>query len=161
MKKVILDTNCLIIYVLGLINPSLIEKHKKTSLYDETDFTLMQGLIKSPDNLLILPNIWTEVDNLLNRHLNGNNKYYYIETVKKIMEQNVEKYLESKIAANDTNMYDIGITDTLILKEALSCELLITADSDLSDRANGWNVKVFDFKKYKNDKIKPKYLKYT
>ena len=159
MQKVILDTNCLIIYILGLINPLLIEKHKKTSIYDETDFTKILELVRSLDNLLILPNIWTEVDNLLNRHLSGNNIYYYIETVKGIMELNVEKYLESKIAVNDANLHDLGITDTLILKEAIYCDLLITADSALSDRAKSLNIKVFDFKKYKNDIIQSKYLR--
>lgn len=153
-EKVLVDTNCLIIYVLGIINPILINTNKNTSIYDESDFYLLLELIKSPDNLLILPNIWTEVDNLLNRNLTGNNKYLYFERIKSVMQENVEKYIESIEATNDANFYQLGITDTLILKEAKNCELLITSDGDLSHRASAQGIKVFDLAKYKNEQIK-------
>jgi rRNA-processing protein FCF1 len=152
--KVLVDTNCLIIYVLGIINPVLINTNKNTSIYDESDFYLILELIKSPDNLLILPNIWTEVDNLLNRNLTGNYKYLYFERIRSVMQENVEKYIESVEATKDVNFYQLGITDTLILIEAKNCELLITSDGDLSDRANAQGIKVFDMSKYKNEQIK-------
>lgn len=155
-QKIIIDTNCLIVYVLGFINPALINTNKNTSIYDETDFPLLLKLIKSPDNLLILPNIWTEVDNLLNRSLTGNNKYLYINRIRTIMNDNVEKYIESIEATKNVNFYQLGITDTLILEEAKNCQLLITSDGDLSDRASAQGIKVFDLSKYKNEQIKSK-----
>lgn len=62
----IIDTNSLIILVLGLMDPRMIDTHKRTSIYDKSDFKALLSIIGDLKTLVIIPNVWTELDNLLN-----------------------------------------------------------------------------------------------
>jgi len=96
---ILIDTNALLILVLGLIDPQSINKNKRASIYDEQDFYLLLSIIKDFSNLVILPNIWTELDNLLN-NLTGDNKYKYCEILKRLSLETKEEYLETTIGIN-------------------------------------------------------------
>ena len=95
---ILVDTNALILLLIGLIDVRLISTHKRTSIYDEQDFYDLQSIIQPIDKLVVLPNIWTEVDNLLNR-FEGAHRYSYIQKITEIIKSTSEKFLESSIAA--------------------------------------------------------------
>ncbi|MEQ9305729.1 MAG: hypothetical protein RJQ14_17580 [Marinoscillum sp.] len=138
----LIDTNALIVLVLGLIDPSLISKNKRTSIYSEGDFLKLVQVIEDLDKLITIPNVWTEVDNLLNRI--GYLKYEYVDQLKVLMSQTEERYLSSNIALSQAEFWSLGITDTLLLQVAKECDLLITSDSELSDFANANGINVYD-----------------
>ena len=150
---ILIDSNSLIVLLLGLMNPSLINSHSKTSIYEEEDFHNLLFAIERIESLVVLPNIWTEVDNLLNR-FSGSNKALYVEKIINTMKVTSEKYLESHIVENNYAFYDLGLTDTLILECAKNCEMLITSDSALSDYARADGIKVYDMKELKNERFK-------
>lgn len=150
---IIIDSNSLLVLLLGLINPSLINTHSKTSIYDEEDYHTLVDVIQDINNVIVLPNIWTEVDNLLNK-LSGGYKDLYIQKIVQTIKETSEKYIESKVVENNYAFYDLGLTDTLILEYAKDCEMLITSDSQLSDYAKANGVTVFDLKELKNERIK-------
>ncbi len=135
------------------MNPSLINKHKKTSIYDSEDFQNLLTMIGSIDSLVVLPNIWTEVDNLLN-NFKGNQKELYLERTIQTIKSTTEVYLQSSLVATSYAFYDLGLTDTLLLEHAKNCDLLITSDSALSDYAKSQGIKVFDMKQMANYKLK-------
>lgn len=149
----LIDSNSLLVLILGLMNPSLINKHKKTSIYSEEDFDYLIEVIGNIDSLVVLPNIWTEVDNLLN-NFNKNYKDLYIQIIIETIKTTTEKYLQSSNVEENYAFYDLGLTDTLILEHAKNCELLITSDSTLSDYARSQGVEVFDLKELINDRLK-------
>lgn len=149
----LIDSNSLLILILGLMNPSLINKHKKTSIYSEEDFEYLIEVIGNIDSLVVLPNILTEVDNLLNK-FKGNYKDLYVEKIIQTIKNTTEQYLESSLIEENYAFYDLGLTDTLILEHAKNCELLITSDSTLSDYARSQGVEVFDLKELINNKLK-------
>lgn len=64
--KILIDSNALVLLIIGLIDQNLTSKNKRTSIYRKKDFEQLLLRIDSLENLVILPNIWTEVDNLLN-----------------------------------------------------------------------------------------------
>lgn len=103
---------------------------------------------------MVLPNIWTEVDNLLNKHYNKKYKELYVKKIIETIKCTTEKYLASSLIENNSAFYDLGLTDTLILEHAKFCKLLITSDSKLSDYAFSKGIKVFDMKKMANEKLK-------
>ncbi|HBL75208.1 MAG: hypothetical protein A2W90_06025 [Bacteroidetes bacterium GWF2_42_66] len=150
---IVIDSNSLIVLLLGLINPSLINKHSKTSIYDEQDFYTLMEVIKDIKTLVVLPNIWTEVDNLLNK-FTGAYKTQYVQQIIQTIKESSEKYIESHTVENNYAFYDLGLTDTLILEIAKECEMLITSDSQLSDYARANGVTVFDLKEFKNKSLK-------
>ena len=68
-KKIILDTNVFILYLIGMIAPHKIKTHKRTSIYTVEDYEFLIATMNnfgSDLELIICPNITTEVDNFLN-----------------------------------------------------------------------------------------------
>lgn len=135
------------------MNPSMINSHSKTSIYGEEDFYNLLGAIKNIESVVVLPNIWTEVDNLLNK-FTGERKNLYVKKLISTIKATSEEYLESRIIENRYEFYDLGLADTLILEHAKNCEMLITSDSALSDYARAYGIKVYDMKELKNASLK-------
>lgn len=149
-----IDTNSLVVLIVGLINPSLFQSHPRTSIYNEDDFNDLITLIGNLENLVILPNVWTELDNLLNK-FTGTLKSDYVESVKKMLKKSTEKYIKSEIIFSYENyFYDLGFTDTILLECSKNCNLLITNDSMLSDYAKAFGIKVYDIVEEKNKKFR-------
>ena len=149
---ILIDTNALIILILGQINPKLIDTHKRTSIYEEQDYYDILSIINKIEDLVVLPNVWTEVDNLLNG-FNGNHKYLYIENITTVIKKSSEIFLNSIIAVESDSFYNLGLTDSLLLELAKECELLITSDSSLSDQARAKGIKIFDVVANRNSRL--------
>lgn len=61
----IIDTNVLVVLLIGLYNPVLISKCPKTSDYNSDDFVYIRRLIADTKaNIIVTPHILTEVSNL-------------------------------------------------------------------------------------------------
>lgn len=147
-----IDTNALLILIIGSIDCKIFKTHRRTSIYGEIDYDILVGLIKDFKNLVVTPNIWTEVDNLLN-DFNGSYKDLYISQMKKVTAIINEEYIESFKAFESDNVFELGLTDTQILSVSIKCKRLITADSKLSDYAKAYGVEVFDLVKERNQRL--------
>ena len=150
-----IDSNVLVILILGLIDPNLIGKDKRTSIYEKEDFYDLLNVIGAIDKLVVLPNIWTEVDNLLN-HISGSYKYQYIEKITSTIRVTSEEYVKSYVATQSQSFINLGLTDSLIMDLAKKCDFLITDDSRLSDSARANGILVYDIKSIRNEKLKRK-----
>lgn len=148
----LIDTNALIILILGLMNPKYISNHKRTSIYEEQDFYDLVAFVGDFQKLIVLPNVWTEVDNLLN-NFSGNQKIDYIENIVNTLKLTTEIYIKSETAVEGYGFYDLGLTDSLLLSHSKKCEVLITSDSQLSDYALANGVLVYDLVKNRNDRL--------
>ena len=149
---IVIDTNALIILILGQIDPKLIDSHKRTSIYEERDYYDLLSVVVNFENLVVLPNVWTEIDNLLNG-FTGNHKYYYIQSITSIIKKSSEKFISSINAVKSESFYSLGLTDSLLLELAKECTLLITSDSSLSDQAKAKGIKVFDVVENRNSRL--------
>jgi hypothetical protein len=150
---ILIDSNVLVILILGLIDPNLIGKDKRSSIYEKEDFHKLLDVIGSIDKVVVLPNIWTEVDNLLN-HISGSYKFQYIEKITSTIRATSEEYLKSSTVNENPNFINLGLTDTLILDFAKRCDFLITDDSRLSDFACANGILVYDMKSIRNERLK-------
>lgn len=149
---ILIDTNALIILIVGQIDSKLINSHRRTSIYEEQDYYDLLTVIKDYNNLTVLPNVWTEVDNLLN-NFGGEQKYKYILAIKETIKSSSEKYITSLIGIESDSFFGLGLTDSLLLKFAKECEFLITSDSSLSDYAIASGIKVYDIVKNRNIRL--------
>lgn len=150
---ILIDANSLIVLLIGAIDPKLIASHKRTSIYEEEDYANLLRVIGSLDKLIVLPNIWAEVDNLLNS-FSGNYKWRYVQAFRKLIQLTSEKYIQSSTATENIHFFDIGLTDSLILELGKECELLITSDSKLSDFAKAEGIKVYDLVEIRNQRLR-------
>ena len=145
MNDIVIDTNALVLFVLGTVNEGYIGKHKCLSIYSLEDYSYLINLISRSCRIITSPNVLTEVDNLCNR-LKGDDKYRYIKIFREISNSYQEKYRETKKIVKDELMWDIGLTDVVLIDIAKKSDLLITADSSLSDKARAEGIKVIDLK---------------
>lgn len=149
---IIIDSNALVVLIVGLIDPNLLKNHKRTSIYDEEDFRELLNIVGDLSKVIVLSNVWTEVDNLLNG-FSGLYKYRYINSISALIASTTEKSIPAATVTSRYEFYDLGLTDTLILDEAKNCQLLITSDSMLSDYAIANGIQVYDLVKVKNQKL--------
>ena len=134
------------------MDTKLLKTHKRTSIYEESDYYDLLTVIGDINQLLVLPNVWTETDNLLN-NFSGNYKYPYITTITSMIKSTYEKFVGSSVATECEYFLELGITDSLILACAKDCDMLITSDSELSDYAIASNIKVYDMVKVRNERL--------
>lgn len=147
---ILIDTNAFIILVLGIIDKTLINKHKRTSIYSDTDYDNLINFIGDDlSKILVIPNIWTEVDNLLNNTL-ANYKYQYYLTIKQLFNNTTEQYFETKKLTKSLYLDQVGITDSIIIEIAKKCKCIVTGDSRLSDIAIANGIKVYDLVELRN-----------
>jgi len=149
---ILIDSNALVLLIVGFIDPRIIAKHKRTSIFVEKDFDDLVEFIGDFSRLIVLPNIWTEVDNLLNS-FSGDRKEKYVVLLKELVSQTTEKYINSALAVNSDYFMALGLTDVLVLELGQRCNCLITADLELSDLASANSVKVYDLKRKVNDRL--------
>lgn len=146
---IVIDTNALVLLLVGLIDPRQIEVNSRTSIYTDEDFHKLVRVIGQFEDLLTLPNVWTEVDNLLNG-FNGGHKEKYVQIISQIISKSTEKYLDSSSALNGYHFYPLGLTDSLLLALAKDAKLLITSDSQLSLYALSEGINVYDIVNERN-----------
>lgn len=131
-KTVILDTNILLVYLVGCVNPQLIKTFPKTnSRYCPDDFKILDDLLRNFTKFTTTPNILTEVSNL-GSHLNGAAKEQFFEFLSKFIQMTTEKYVPSAEISQDWFFIEFGITDRGIFELAKTEYLVITDDFRLS-----------------------------
>ena len=150
-NKVVLDTNAFILYMVGLIQPNSINKHKRCSIYDYDIFEFVIALIKDKQ-IITCPNIITEMDNLLNSY-RDEYKIKYILLLQQVLENSVEDYYKSLEFVAKHHFFSIGLTDSIILEMSKEADFLISGDSDLCDNARSLNIEVVDLKEYVSIKL--------
>ena len=138
----LIDTNSLVLLILGHIDTRLINSNKRTSIFEEQDYYDLFNVIGDLNNLVVIPNVWTELDNLLNKSI-GKRKYDYVESFKQIVKKTTEEFLETRKGIECDSFNELGLTDSLLLEYATDCEIIITTDSCLSYHARANGVKVF------------------
>ncbi|WP_157807080.1 PIN domain-containing protein [Algoriphagus formosus] len=147
-----MDTNALILLIVGFIDKALISSHKRTSIYEPIDFENLTFLIGDLEKVVTTPNVLTEVDNLLNNFQKGHRWAYY-QVIREIITKSSEKFLEARKVIDFDAFLQLGLTDTGILEICKNCDLLITGDSKLADYANAYGIKVVDLVKIRNNRL--------
>jgi len=141
----IIDTNILILYFVGNLNPLRIGKHKRTTKYLPNDFDLLSNLISLFHNRIITtPNILTEVSNLL-----GNCETLEQKRLWDIFMSGIsileEKYLPSQSLCQTPIFTRLGLTDSAIIELVREKYLVLTDDAILFQYLEKNGIDVLNF----------------
>lgn len=129
-KNIILDTNLLLLFVVGTTNRSYIRIHKRLRAYAESDFDLLVNIVKNASSVVVTPNTLTETSNLLG-HISEPARTKVFETLGVIIKTTTEYYYESRRAADSNVFIRLGLADAALMGTCDSQISLITADLDL------------------------------
>ncbi len=128
---VLIDTNVLILYVVGSTGRSIIAAHKRcNNQFSEEDFDLLLDLLGSAPELILLPNVVTEASNLLAQITNPY-KDALLRTLKAAVLTFQEVYVASRSAVERAEFKFIRLTDCALLDAADASFHLLTVDLGL------------------------------
>ncbi len=130
MLPVIIDTNLLILLVVGLTRRDLISKHARSRVYTDRDFDLLMDLIVDLRRIMLIPNVLTETSNLISDY-GEPDRSNIRRTLKSIIEMYREEYVVSRYASSLNHFVRLGLTDAAITAAALRPCHILTDDFDL------------------------------
>ncbi|MCI0624916.1 MAG: hypothetical protein L0387_25290 [Acidobacteria bacterium] len=146
-KGVLVDTNLLLLFVVGVMDRSRIEKHDKLSHYTVEDFDLLVRVLNQFTTRVTTPNILTEVSNLVGvRHEHGQ---LVLRLLKEMLTQAEpmldEQHVPTSRAANFPRFETVGVTDSGIAEIARGRYLVLTSDFPLSEILVGNGIDAVNF----------------
>jgi hypothetical protein len=108
----LIDSNLLLLYILGNTNKQRIPTFKRTQTYTVQDFELLQLLVERFSRVVTTPNVLTEISNLAT--LYGAELKQFRSVLRNATEVIDEFYIESRRAVSDRHFERLGITDAAI-----------------------------------------------
>lgn len=149
MIALLVDSNLLLVYVVGLLDEDLIEKHKRTRAYCKEDWDDLRQFVNAFDSFVTTPSVLTEVSNLLSGGLTGEKREnlfaIFSGLVSKVLD---ERYTQSKNIVSDSAFGRLGLTDIGIEKIARSKSPpvhVLTDDSHLYDLLSQRGIIAYNF----------------
>lgn len=128
-KGVLVDTNLLLLYVVGVYDPSRIEQWNRTSAFTEDDFELLDRLLHQFQTVATTPHVLTEVSNFLG-HLEDPRRGC-IEVFRRLIPELDETHRASEELCEHRYFRQFRLTDTGIAEISEDTYLVVTDDLPL------------------------------
>lgn len=126
----LLDTNLLVLLLLGNTDPALIRENTRTSKYTEDDYTFLVKALGEDTVLVLTPHILTETSNLVGK-LRGETREHFFLFLSRYVQIAQERSKEAKLLMQDETFERLGVTDVGILAMKRSKPLVLTDDLGL------------------------------
>lgn len=139
-KGILIDSNILLLFLVGTYNQSRIQNFKRTQKYNIEDFELLESFIKYFKKVVTTPNILTEVSNLC-----GNlPEIFKLEFAKQI-EVLDEHYTPSLHISKLEHFKKYGLTDSGIINLVKGKYLVLSDDLPLVGYLTSKNIDTINF----------------
>lgn len=143
-KRVLLDTNLLLLFLIGSYECSRITRFKRTAGFSESDFDILAGLMTAFSAMVTTPHVLTEVSNLANslpEYLQPSWSEHFALHIPILL----ELFTPAAEIMNQSSFALFGLTDAAIHTIATDT-LILTEDFPLSGFLRSQNVPVLNFK---------------
>ena len=122
----LVDTNLLVLLLVGTVNPNRIAQFKRTSKYSIEDFATLQGIVMQFQRRFATPQIWAEVNNLTD--LEGKELVSVREALRTQMQIVNEHYQPAAVLGEHPAYARLGLTDASICDLSQNPMLVVTDD---------------------------------
>lgn len=144
MTALVLDSNLVILLIVGITDRNLIGKHRRLRAYSLDDFEYLLNLIRNHGPIIVSPNVLTEVSNLC-RQISEPVHRQISSFLERFIADASEEYVASNLAIQNDQFAQLGLTDAVILEQMDAARLLLTADHDLYIAARRRNHRAINF----------------
>jgi hypothetical protein len=141
-RKLLLDTNLLILYLVGSYDLERISNEKHTNTFTKGDYFLLRDFLRNFD-LLVTPNILTEVANLTDT-LNKKTETRLFAYLGLLINRWEECYIPSNSIHNPAFL-KFGLADGVIHKLAETGTIILTVDLPLYHYLSGLDLAAINF----------------
>lgn len=132
-KGLLIDTNLLLLYLVGLYDRELIYKFKRTRQYDTDDYEFVHGFIARFPHVVLTPHVITEVSNLSGA-LPDEPRRSFCSIAVGVLRASKEKNISKDVILDSEHLPRFGFTDVSILEatKRFGC-VVLTDDRSLTE----------------------------
>lgn len=144
-RGLLVDTNILLVYFVGLYDPKTIPKFKRTCSFAVEDFNTIVSVLKFFDVVVTTPQILTEISNFIGQlpEKTASECFGFFSKAVEVLD---EHHLPArKIAANNPAFQKFGLTDSGIALLAKDKYLVLTDDLRISHYLANTGIDVLNF----------------
>jgi hypothetical protein len=152
MRSIVIDANLLVLLVVGLVDKQLISKHKRTRSFELADFELLVNFLTNFDEIVVTPNVMTEVSNLASQIAEPAHTEIRQQLAKMTGLQR-EEYCSSADAVKHSDFLRLGLTDCALLQVIQTHTPFVTVDLDLYLSAASVNNNVTNFNHLRESRL--------
>jgi len=128
---IIVDTNLLLLLIVGMVDPSRIEEFKRTRKFTAIDFDTVASIVSLYSKIITTPHILSEVSDLLESI--GRDKQLFFENfADSISNGMIENHIEIDSLIAQDEFFLLGVADTGIFELAKQKYLVLTDDLPLT-----------------------------
>jgi len=124
---ILLDTNILLLYLIGSFNTDYIREFNRTAMYDAEDFEWVIRYSSFFEKVVITPHILTEVWHFVKK-VRNDYLSYFIESSVNAFEVFKEDYVDKKLILQDKSLQYVGVTDLSIIIASKTENYLVLTD---------------------------------
>ena len=126
---ILLDTNLLIVFLIGMFKPELISSFKKTSSYSISDFNLIRNIVLQFNAVHVTPQILSEVSNsTFHQGIMDPDFSSYVGQLISYAESSNELYYDKNRLISLPRFTQIGFTDVSVMEVAKQTNCLVLTD---------------------------------
>jgi hypothetical protein len=120
----LIDTNLMILLLVGRTNRRRISQFKRTQTYSIADYELLEQFAEQFQRIVTTPHVLTEVSNLAK--LDGHERIRIRELLMDSIDRSQEVSQPSRVVARNKHFSRLGLTDAAI--STLGSEMLVLTD---------------------------------
>lgn len=131
-KGILLDTNLLLLLLVGFADPLLVGDFKRTrnQQFAETEFSLLEGIVKMFSKIVTTPHILAETSNFIFQ-LDDKKRPMVLKIAKDAIQSFKERRPESKNLVQSDYFLRFGLTDSSVLDLPPKSYLVLSVDAGL------------------------------
>lgn len=151
MNSVLIDTNLLILLIVGLYNKDLISVHKRTKEFMPKDFDLLVKCIRGYKILWVTSHCLAEVSNLI-RQTNKKQAKELMACFSNYVANTKESHIPKEIIFKNGILTRLGVADTgfIIKSKRVSCAFTVDLGLYLEISKRGYRVVNFNHLRMRN-----------
>lgn len=127
---ILLDTNLLVLFVVGTASRGYIEKHKRLTEFAVEDYDALLKIISAASAVLVTPNTLTETSNLA-AHIGEPARSHVFKVLRSVVASSEETYVPSRKASEREEFVRLGLTDASLIETSTNETTVLTTDLDL------------------------------
>lgn len=144
--SVAIDSNLLLLLVVGMTSRDYVEKHKRLKAFTSDDYDLLQNQLRVATEIVVTPNTLTETSNFID-HMADPARSRIYDTLRQLLRlpETKEICVSSASAVEQSELPRLGLTDCVLLDVCSTGILLVTVDIHLYLAALNRGEKVLNF----------------
>ncbi len=152
MRSVLLDTNLLLLLIVGLYNKNLISVHKRTNNFVPEDFDLLVESINGYEILWVTSHCLAEVSNLI-MQTNERQAKELMDCFSGFVAKVKESHIPKEIIFENGISTRIGVADTGLIIKSKRVSCVFTVDLNLYIEISKRGYKVVNFNHLRTERF--------